>query len=158
MIAYFANWGTQIHMADTFNRWVSTIHYNHCRTDLTKTSILIGRPYFTPPHVCRHHPAPHLLPAGVPPFLHQTGQTRESPRGPLQAPWPTRPPPIRPERDLRNGRRLPGRDGGHARHGLEGSIQGDPGHQTQRVPSIPHQPGSEHGLLVRWLRYYGVRA
>jgi hypothetical protein len=29
MIAYFANWGTQIHMADTFNRWVSTIHYNH---------------------------------------------------------------------------------------------------------------------------------
>lgn len=24
MIAYFANWGTQIHMADTFNRWVSS--------------------------------------------------------------------------------------------------------------------------------------
>jgi hypothetical protein len=23
MIAYFANWGAQIHMADTFNRWVS---------------------------------------------------------------------------------------------------------------------------------------
>lgn len=24
MIAYFANWGTQMHMADTFNRWVSS--------------------------------------------------------------------------------------------------------------------------------------
>lgn len=22
MIAYFANWGAQIHMADSFNRWV----------------------------------------------------------------------------------------------------------------------------------------
>jgi hypothetical protein len=23
MLAYFANWGTELHMADTFNRWVS---------------------------------------------------------------------------------------------------------------------------------------
>ena len=28
MIAYFANWGTSIHMADTFNRWVSANHSN----------------------------------------------------------------------------------------------------------------------------------
>lgn len=28
MLAYFANWGTSIHMADTFNRWVSAGHYN----------------------------------------------------------------------------------------------------------------------------------
>ena len=28
MIAYFANWGTSIHMADTFNRWVSAGHSN----------------------------------------------------------------------------------------------------------------------------------
>ncbi|KAJ5354952.1 hypothetical protein N7541_005996 [Penicillium brevicompactum] len=29
MIAYFANWGAQIHMADTFNRWVGAVHNPH---------------------------------------------------------------------------------------------------------------------------------
>jgi hypothetical protein len=28
MIAYFANWGTQIHMADSFNRWVGADSWN----------------------------------------------------------------------------------------------------------------------------------
>jgi hypothetical protein len=28
MLAYFANWGTSIHMADSYNRWVSAGHSN----------------------------------------------------------------------------------------------------------------------------------
>jgi hypothetical protein len=28
MLAYFANWGTSLHMADSYNRWVSAGHSN----------------------------------------------------------------------------------------------------------------------------------
>lgn len=61
MIAYFANWGASIHMADTFNRWVSPSH-NLFHGHSTYIRSLAGCPYIASPYVCRYHSDPHVIP------------------------------------------------------------------------------------------------
>lgn len=58
MLAYFANWGTELHMADEFNRWVSS---SSCIYVRFTNAYLIGRSYFTSPHVCRNYTPSHTF-------------------------------------------------------------------------------------------------